>query len=194
METMVDVKIINEIIEQMDSVPFGNSAFQNRFLTDGHESPERRKRVVLLQLDARIEALQQARFSLDRQLIDIDELRIKMEQTTDRFEKRRLEVDLDEKLWAMGKNKKLIKDAMIEVATFHEELKTLPSFTREEFEKAELPYWETRFGKEALLEMKYTGHVSSGLMKEANKIGLDVKVENGQIQVTRDQSLLEGKV
>ena len=87
---------IDDVLKEMENVPFGNSAFQNEHLTDGQETPERRYRFALLQLHRLIPALKACEFRRERIGIDIEKL-IRRLRWAWGYKRRVLKIDRAEK-------------------------------------------------------------------------------------------------
>lgn len=166
----------------MRNVPFGNSIFQNQHFTAGQETPERRYRHCLLQINQKLNALQECEFRRKRIDINIKEIKYKLDSDLSSFERERIEIDLEEKQFQLENEIKLIEDAVIELATYEKESAILPDFTREEFEKAEFGYWKKRLLLQAKQEITSIGVISLGTIESLNKIGIVVgKNQDGQI-------------
>lgn len=167
--------------EKFRNVPFGNSVFQIQHFTDGSETPERRYRHCLLQLNQKYNALKECEFRRARLEIDCEELEEKI-NNSESFEKRRFEIDLLEIEHKLNIELKLIEDCGIEVLTYTNILEQLPKFTREEFESSEHKYWETRLLGDVKNEMLSSGTIDVGTIKSLGQIGIDIaKNESGQL-------------
>ncbi len=166
-------------------VPFGNSSFQEAHFTPGREGVLRRRRSILLNLNKRLDALQEAKFSRDRQQVTIDEANSKiarLDPVEDVYEIRRLEIDRDEARYRLAGQEKYIADAMIDCETMYAELGTLPECTRLEFEQAERGYWEKRLTSDAIRELNATGRIEIGTSKALDDIGVRAQVEGGIVK------------
>mgnify|MGYP001607418056 FL=1 len=113
------VTIINEILKQIEEykakVPFGNSDFQIQSFIANDTTPERCLRNVTLQLNQKIIALHESKFRRDRYKIDIDEASNSLEKGLNgEYEKRRLQVLIEEKLFYLQNENKLISDCIRE--------------------------------------------------------------------------------
>jgi hypothetical protein len=169
-----------DIFKKMRNVPFGQSQYQ---LTNFNEKerPERQYRHLLLQLDKKYRALKECEFRRKRIDIDIEEIHEKLKTETG-FSKARLEIDLEEKEYQLESEKKLIEDALIEVATLQDALNKLPDFTREQFEQAERGYWRERLLGDARREQISIGTVTAGTLAALEQTGLIVgRNANGQL-------------
>jgi hypothetical protein len=145
-------KIATEYEEAFFDIPFGNSAFQIRnFIINAAHTPERAYRSIGLGMRAKINALKEAYYNLKKEEIDIEELvaKIKTDQMND-FEKRRTLLEIERKEEIRQDIKKLINDALAELHEFYTVFKSLPRFTRQQFEAGERKYFEIRLQKMAL--------------------------------------------
>lgn len=167
----MDGERIKKLRERMRPIPFGNSAFQNRHFTAGAEGPERRYRHCLLQLNQKLNALQECEFRRRRIDIDIREIEGKL-KTAEGFALERLLIDLEEKQVGLENEIKFIEDAAIEIAVYEAEIAGMPDFTREEFEAGEHQYWTKRLLGDAQRELLGAGFVTPGTMASLQAIGI----------------------
>lgn len=170
--------------ELMSNVPFGNSIFQNKVLRK-QDTPEREYRNCLLQLRQKQNALTECRFRRQRIEIDIEEIESKLSTCSNEFERRRLLIDKEEKQYQLDNEIKLIEDALIEVKTFESILKSLPKFTREEFERAEFKYWKNRFLQKMNNEVIINGAPSVETVEALRSVGIVIsRNEKNQLTIT----------
>jgi hypothetical protein len=136
--------VIKEIEEAFFDIPFENSQFQTEnFVINAQLTPERAYRAIGLRMNNRLRALREAQFSRMKEDIDIDELRAKLSLSEyNKFDKRRFEVDIQQKLSNRAFTDKLINDAIAELNVLYHHFKRLPRFTRQQFEEAEHTYFE----------------------------------------------------
>lgn len=135
--------ILKEIEEAFFDIPFENSQFQTeRFVINAQLTPERAYRAIGLRMTNRLRALREAQFARMREDVDIDEMRYKLETEPDPFERRRLHINIEEKLCARAFTDKLINDALAELNVLYHHFQRLPRFTRQQFEAAEASYFE----------------------------------------------------
>ena len=182
---------VDQVLKEMENVPFGNSHFQNSFFTDGQEAPERRYRHVLLQLNKKIQALKACEFRRQRLDLDLEELDEKIDGlkltelpgTDITRSRRRLEIDKAEKEWGLKSELQLIKDAMVEVETYLKMLQGLPKPTRQEFEQGELKYWRQRLEGDARRELVEKSTVGVGTLKALEQIGIVPEGRNDKGQL-----------
>lgn len=141
---------LEEIEKSFMEIPFGNSDFQiENFIINAQITPERAFRAVCLTLRAKIGALRESYYNRKRQQIDLDELKFKITNPDiNEFDRRRAEVDYEEKLAQESETKKLISDALHEVEVLYKYWKILPHPTREEFEKNEKEYYTENLSRQ----------------------------------------------
>lgn len=144
-------EILVDLNEKYMEIPFGNSEFQNtNFVVNGELTPERAYRHTGLKLFDRIRALKHAKYSLQKEDVDMEELEYNISQLekteeitpTENFELRRLKIDLNEKTDNRKEIKKSVNDAIEEVNTLYKIYQSLPKFTRVEFEAGERRHYE----------------------------------------------------
>lgn len=175
-------------VEVYRNVPFGNSVFQIENFTAGKESPQRRYRHCLLQLNQKYNTLKECEFRHKRYDVDINELKNKLKKVQG-FEKQRIEIDLEEKEHHLNIELKLIEDCLFEVAAYKRVLKTLPEYTRQEFEEAEQGYWKNRLLGDARREMISTGSVGIQTIESLENIGMNIgRNKTGQITYSDNNS------
>lgn len=180
---------IEELRASMELVPFGQSAFQNVHLADEAQTPGRKLRYVLLQLNQRLSNLKECEFRRRRLDIDLRDAREQLPQLSG-YTKERLQLTIDEKAWGLAAEEKLIRDALVEVRTFVAMWKALPQLeSREAFEDAELEHWREKFIGTAKLELLATGTISVGTAEALSKVGVTHKrLENGEVKLLIEAS------
>jgi len=175
--------------------PFGNSMFQITNFTAGQETPERRYRHCSLQLHQKNKALKECEFRRRRTEIDLEEIKEDLENNKhsyNKFEMERKEIDVEEKEYQLDNDIKMIKDCLFEIKVYKNILKTLPVFTREEFEKAEYRYWETRLINDAKKEIVSTNTVSTGTISSLENIGINItRDKDGKLAISGKDSTLQ---
>lgn len=162
---------IDKIKNQMKNIPFGNSQFQIKNFISNQETPERTYRNVLLQLNQKLNSMQECVFRRKRRELDIEEAQEKI-KTAQGIEAKRLQVDIEEAQYYLDNEIKLIEDCAIEIATYESILNTLPEYSREEFEKSEYLFWKSKLLIEAEQDIKSSGLVSKGIIQSLNQIGI----------------------
>ena len=149
--------VITEIETAFYDIPFENSKFQTeQFVINASLTPERAYRTIGLRMFNRIRALQEARFNLMREDVDIEELQVKIEllersrhTNATKFKIRRYEIDIAQKQANRGYTNKLINDALTELNLLYTHFKLLPRFTRLQFESAEHQYFVQSLTRQA---------------------------------------------
>ena len=131
--------VVKEIEEAFFDIPFENSQFQTEhFVINAQLTPERAYRAIGLRMHNRLRALREAQFSRMREDVDIDELRAKLSLSeTNKFDRRRFEIDIQQKLSNRAFTEKLINDAIAELNVLYHHFKRLPHYTRQQFEAGE---------------------------------------------------------
>jgi hypothetical protein len=172
-DEIMDIKHIKNLIR---SVPFGNSQFQINTFVGNDITPERTYRNVLLQLNQKLNALQECSFRRRRKEIDIKEIEQKLSKRAgmSTYEPERLKIDLEEATGQLENEIKLIEDAEIEIQTYLKILDSLPEITREQFENSEKKYWQCRLLKDAQREIQSMGHIDRGTLQALEQTGLKV--------------------
>lgn len=143
--------IVDEIENAFFDIPFENSAFQDKyFVLAAQITPARAYRALGLRMSAKIRALKEARYSLQLDDIEIEELRHKISlPATSDFDRRRHEVEINKRMDSRSWTAKLVNDAIVELEYLHAEFKKFPRYTREEFEKEEMSHFAARLSRQA---------------------------------------------
>lgn len=138
--------VIDLINEAFFDIPFENSAYQTeQFVIASQITPERAYRSIGLRLNSRLRALQEAKFGAMKEQIDIEELQAKIaDPNTNEFDRRRAEIDIQQKLTNRPFTEKLINDAVQECNVLYKHFQSLPKFTREQFESGEEKHFTMR--------------------------------------------------
>lgn len=143
--------ILAELEKAFADIPFENSAFQNRaFVMAQQGTPARAYRAIGLRMFSKLRALKELQFGRRREEIDLAELREKIaDPDTSTFDKRRAEIDMEEKIDARTWTDKLANDALAELNTLYAEFQKFPTYTRESFEAEELAHFKQRLTRAA---------------------------------------------
>ena len=144
--------LLSEIQDSFLNVPFGNSDFQiANFIVNGAQTPQRAFRAVCLSLRDKILTLNEAYYNQLKFKVDLDELQEKIgDPATDKFTRRRMEIDYEQKISQQRDNEKLLIDAIHEVEFLYSYWQKLPHPTRAEFEAAEEDYFKISLTKQVL--------------------------------------------
>ena len=145
--TNIESELTNVLAEIQDAyydIPFDNTAFQTEnFVIAAQITPQRAYRSIGLQMLSKINALMQNQASDELQDIRVDEINWKLqnEEMTE-FDRRRLQVELktisSNRVWS----KKLKNDSIQDLNLLYKHFKSLPKYTRSQFESAEKEYFE----------------------------------------------------
>lgn len=144
--------VIQEFQDAFYDIPFGNSKFQiENFVVNSQHTPARMYRAVGLSSSAKIRALREALYSRKKEEIDIEELEEKIaDPLTSKFDKRRFQLDIEQKMENREYTKKLVNDALHELSQYYRIFKSLPKLTRPEFEQEEKKHFKIRLNKAVL--------------------------------------------
>ena len=144
--------LLSEIQDSFLSIPFGNSDFQiANFIVNGAQTPQRAFRAVCLSLRDKILTLNEAYYNQLKFQVDLDELQEKIgDPATDKFARRRMEIEYEQKISQQRDNEKLLIDAIHEVELLYSFWQKLPHPTRAEFEAAEEDYFKISLTKQVL--------------------------------------------
>lgn len=146
-----DIKIsdvMNNFIEIVEEIPFGNSRFQNEKIVVGEmKTPERAYRHSAIRIQNRFSALNECELNLKRNEIKIE----RHKREISRLEKskkddfdldiKELEIDIEEIEGWLPYIRKLIKDAIIEINTLLPIINNIWKLTWDEFEKWEVAHF-----------------------------------------------------
>ena len=131
--------VIKEIEDAFYDIPFENSAFQTEnFVIAGQITPERAYRAIGLRMHKKLIAVQETLIGKEMEQVEEDELRYKIESSEyNQFEKRKFELELKKKQIYKPFRDKLLNDALKELNVLYKHFKSLPKYTREQFEAGE---------------------------------------------------------
>lgn len=142
--------VLKEIEEAFFDIPFENSAFQNRaFVVAAQQTPARAFRAVGLRMFSKIQAVREHLYNEEKIEIDLEEKR-ELLQTPDlnKFEKRRIELEIRRIEDNRSYGKKLFNDALRDLDCMYAEFKKLPRYTREQFEDEEMQHFQVRLQRQ----------------------------------------------
>jgi len=144
--------LLSEIQDSFLSIPFGNSDFQiANFIVNGSQTPQRAFRAVCLSLRDKILSLNEAYYNQLKFQVDLEELQEKIaDPATEKYARRRMEIDYEQKISQQRDNEKLLIDAIHEVELLYSFWQKLPHPTRAEFEAAEEDYFKISLTKQVL--------------------------------------------
>ena len=164
---MIDPQEIESYVE--DSMHFGMTHEQiKNFVVNQHVTSARQLRQVMTEVSTRNHERKKLLLDIERKKVTIDQLEAKLETVDDPYEKRMMEIDLEEWKLDIGRFDIAVHQANNELAGFMEWIQK--NFeTMEELEKAaeyneteERKYWVARMGKQAAMDIYCTGRVGIG--------------------------------
>ena len=137
-------EILKELEVAFYNIPFENSDFQNRnFVLASQITPARAYRAIGLRMSAKLRAINELKYARQREQVDIDEWQSIIDNPdSSGFDKRRAQINIDEKLSHHNYTDKLLNDAIHELNVLYAEFKKFPVYTREQFELEEQKHFE----------------------------------------------------
>lgn len=183
---------INKMLERLfsdemdivfNSVPFGNSRFQNDKFSGEKQCPARARRHYLLQLSSKRDALHESHLMIRKTKLQIGKIQKKLSQLTittpltdqQDYKKQKTQLKLEQLQYRLKKHQTLINDAFEEVSFFFSELDKLPEYSREGFENEENQYWKKRLTEMIESQMLTTGSPHLGEIVSLSKMGVLVE-------------------
>jgi hypothetical protein len=154
MTNEITINNISSILQEIETaffdIPFGNSMFQTEnFVIASQLTPTRAYRSIGLELHSKINNLQQQKFSRQLMDIELEELDSKIsDPTTSIWDKKRAEIEKNKILSSINWADKLVNDTIQELNVLYYHFKSLPRYTREEFEASEKTYYIQRLERE----------------------------------------------
>ena len=144
--------ILNEVEQAYFEIPFGNTRFQQEvFVVAAAITPPRAYRIIGLQLQSILATLKERLHKYKLRAIEIEELEENLQdENLNKFEKRKLELKLEEHFINENWEKKLLNDALEEANFYYSKFKSFPKYTREQFESGEQLYFEQTLSRQLL--------------------------------------------
>lgn len=144
--------VLEELEAAFYDIPFENSDFQNRaFVVASQQTPGRAYRAIGLRMFAKIRSIKEYLIQKERNELDIEEKQEKINAgNINRFDKRRLELDIMQITEGFKWSEKLLNDALRELSCLHVEFKRMPKYTREQFENEESAHYHARLERARL--------------------------------------------
>jgi len=174
--------VLTELDKAFYDIPFENSNFQNlAFVMAAQQTPGRAYRAIGLRMFSKIRAIKANMYNQRRAAIALEEKQAKVDDAaTDAYERRQLQVDLDEAADGEAWGDKLLNDALQELTCLYTEFKKFPAYTREAFEIEETAHFEQRLVRDSQ---------SSGAQTSLTNMKVDLPNWDALLETT--QSLLE---
>lgn len=144
--------VIKEVQDAFYDIPFDNSAFQTEnFVIASQITPERAYRAIGLSLNKKLIALQEALINEEKTKVELEELQEKIDSPDyNRFEKRRFELKIQTIKVNEPFGKKLINDAIVDLNVLYKHFKSLPRYTRQQFEAGEKRHFLESLNRQSL--------------------------------------------
>jgi hypothetical protein len=144
--------VIKELQDAFYDIPFENSQFQTEsFVIAAQITPERAYRSIGLRMMEKLNALNASKFDEMRQQIELDKMDYQLQNPDlDQFERRKLLVDREELNSSQYWREKLKNDAVVELNILYKHFKSLPKYTRQQFEEGERLHFDQRLNRQAL--------------------------------------------
>lgn len=156
---------IENFLSVVAEVPWGNSDFQNKQSVVNRElTPERAYRHASLRIMNRLQALNEAYYSLKKSDIEVRKLERKLTTESDDLERELIQLEIDKTLSTRSYTQKLVADAIQEVKSLEPIIAAMGKLSRERFEDAEPLHFKKRYKNQleqksdALLGMEAMGH------------------------------------
>ena len=166
---MIDPNEIESYVE--DSMHFGMTHEQiKNFVVNSHVTDSRKLRQVMTEISTRNHERKKLLLDIERKKVSIEALEAKLETVEDPFDKKMMEIDLEEWHLDIGRFKIALRQHDNEMEAFmtwvekkygtFEELKKAAVYNEEEERK----YWIARMGKQAAMDIISYGRIGSGNM------------------------------
>ena len=164
---MIDPNEIESYVE--DSMHFGMTHEQiKNFVVNSHVTSSRQLRQVMVEVSTRNHERKKLVLDIERKKVTIEQLEAKLETVEDPFEKKMMELDLEEWHLDIGRFKIALRQHDNEMEAFmewvnkkygdFEDLKKASVYNEEEERK----YWIARMGKQAAMDVYVTGRIGLG--------------------------------
>jgi hypothetical protein len=150
--TLLDTNsAIQELEQAFFDIPFENSDFQNEaFVLAAQITPERAYRALGLRMHSKLQALRHNLFAERKRDIQLGELHEKLEASgVSKWDKMRAQIEIEEIESGISYTEKLKNDAIKELECLYKHFKSLPRFTRKQFEDAEANHFQERLKRQA---------------------------------------------
>jgi hypothetical protein len=145
-------QLFDRVVDLVEEIPLGNSITQTRMaVVNEQRTPQRAIRSAALQVLSRLQALNEAYYNSKKNEIEIDmfkaELAVLKNQsepiTSPRY--RLIELELERRQATTGYGKKLVKDALTEIAVLLPILEKAGKIKRADFEAEEIEHYRVKY-------------------------------------------------
>ena len=149
------IEKINELLKDFDG---RQSNFQNRyFVLEKQHNKYAQYIQALRELSSRVDTLRSEHFALERHLVDIEEIEYKL-QTAEGFDKKRLEIDLREKMFSTEPMRKSVDKLSEDISLFYNSALLLKPDGDEK--QLEQEMWESKVKWNIFIDWKMSGNLS----------------------------------
>ncbi len=177
-----DSNLLEKLDRIVEEIPLGNSRYQIQEMICKKESASRSLKAAVINAKSRRDALQTAAFGRLRLQVKIDQLHDKIEKETDVFERKLMEIDLQEMKLDLKNQEKMIKDAVYEFNAYAEVIEVLPNeMTREQFEMLEHDHWEQKALNDIRVDLVAHGRAQEGSERLLNNVKNPARKEDGSL-------------
>jgi len=175
---------------QMDVITRAKTTFEIRnFIIGMHESPSKQWHQLLIQMDEKFRALQEAEASKQLLQVDIDELEYKNKHQTSGFDQRRHIIQIQQKKNQLERLEIGMQGALKELADYlfiaNSEFKEFAGKSEEELSsEGDLDYWRKRLSRQIQVDVLTFGRIQAGnlncLLQLAPDLQKDILLLSGQ--------------
>ena len=156
-------QVIEQVLDLVEDVPFANSDTQNRVvIVDKEQTPCRALRHSALRIMNRLSALREYQYTKRRREIEIKILQRDMEKEPDELKRELITLDIEHRRGDEAYERKLVKDAIREVASLWPVLQGMGKVTRDEFEAEEIAHYAEKHQQALDLSRDLFARVSKG--------------------------------
>jgi hypothetical protein len=178
-------QVEKELLEKCAHIPFGNSLFQDEsFILNTSYTDARAVRNCGLTLSARVRALKELEFSMEKMAVDMEELEYKLTTEQNPFELKRLDIQKREKLSGLAYTEKLLADTLYEIEYLRSIMAKLPTLSRAEFEAQEKEYFIESLTRQAVGLSEADKSLAAMGLKERPEINLTPQTISEKLNAT----------
>jgi len=157
------------LIEKSVDTPFPQTEFQcNHFVSGSHPTFYRQVRQTLIELNSRKHSLEKIKISVRKCELEIEKIKNNIEKSEDDYERKLLEIELDDILLDLRVWHKKIKQCHIEMRYFLDWLKQNCGSVEEadkffeQDDEEEHKYWIARMAKQTSIDIITSGRLGAG--------------------------------
>lgn len=137
---------INNFLELVDEVPWGNSDWQNKnVIVNGEMTPERAYRHSSLRIMNRLQALNECYYALRKDNIMLKKFERQLLTEEDELERELIQLEIDKIKSGRPYTQKLVRDAINEIDSLAPIIQSMGKLSKEQFESAEDGYFKLKY-------------------------------------------------